>query len=57
MQQCLSCEIGPKDGHIIRKGQLRLMHFESENVCVCVISTLDEDSDLPAVMDAVKIDY
>lgn len=56
-EECLPCTIGSKKGQIVRKGPLRLMHFESDNVCVCVISTLDEHGDLPAVMDSIKIDY
>jgi anti-sigma factor RsiW len=55
--ECLPCRIGSTDGHITRMGPLRLVHFESENVCVCVVSTLDENSELPAVLDAVRIEF
>lgn len=56
-QECLPCHLGPSKGGMVRVGALRLAHFESENVCVCVVSTLDEADELPAVLDAVKIDF
>ncbi len=56
-RQCVACRVGSHGGHIVRAGKLRLMHLESEHVCVCVVSTLDEQRDLPAALDAVKIDF
>jgi hypothetical protein len=55
--ECLPCRVGSHDGHGVRVGQLHLMHMMSENVCVCVVSTLDEQSALPAALDAVRIDF
>ncbi len=55
--ECLPCRVGSHDGHGVRVGKLYLMHMMSENVCVCVVSTLDERSELPAALDAVKIDF
>jgi hypothetical protein len=55
--ECLACQIGSKQGQIVRAGPLRLAHFESANVCVCVVSTLDETGELPAALDAVTIDF
>ncbi|RMF80450.1 MAG: hypothetical protein D6744_08230 [Planctomycetota bacterium] len=55
--ECMPCSIGVNRGEIARVGALRLAHFSSENVCVCVVSTLDEHEELPRVLGAVKIDY
>jgi hypothetical protein len=55
--ECLPCRVGARDGYAVRVGSLRLMHVDSENVCVCVVSTLDEQSELPAALDAIQIDF
>ncbi len=55
--ECLPCRIGTNEGHVARIGSLRLAHFGSDNVCVCVVSTLDEMKELPAALNAVKIDF
>lgn len=55
--ECLPCSVGAHDGHAVRVGSLHLLHMESENVCVCVVSTLDEKSELPAALDAIRIDF
>jgi hypothetical protein len=55
--ECLPCQMGAREGHVVRAGRLRLMHFHSKNVCVCVITTLDEARDLPAALAAIPIDY
>jgi len=55
--ECLPCRVGTHDGHGVRVNKLYLMHMMSENVCVCVVSTLDERSELPVALDAVKIDF
>lgn len=54
--ECLACSVGAHDGHGVQVGKLRLMHMASENVCVCVVSTLDE-RELAAALDAVEIDF
>jgi hypothetical protein len=56
-RECLPCQVGTRQGMVVREGPYRLMHFKSENVCVCVLSTLDEASDLPAALNAVQIDF
>ncbi len=55
--ECLPCSVGSHEGRGVRVGKLYLMHMMSENVCVCVVSTLDERDELPAALDAVKIDF
>jgi anti-sigma factor RsiW len=54
--ECISCSVGGHHGHGVQVGKLRLMHMASENVCVCVVSTLDE-SELKSAIDAVKITF
>lgn len=56
--ECLPCKIAGDHGQIARVGKrLRLAHFMSPNVCVCVVSTLDEHKALPDALDAVQIDF
>lgn len=54
--ECLPCSVGSHGGHGVRVGKLYLMHVESDKVCVCVVSTMDEHGDLPAALDAVEIE-
>lgn len=56
-RECMACTAGGREGQVVRAGALRLMHFESENVCICVVSSLDEGTDLPAVLESIRIDY
>lgn len=55
--ECMACSAGGREGQVVRAGALRLMHFESENVCICVVSSLDEDTDLTAALESIRIDY
>jgi hypothetical protein len=55
--ECLPCRVGSHDGHGVRVGKLYLMHMMSDNVCVCVVSTLGETSELPAALDSVRIEF
>jgi hypothetical protein len=55
-QECIACEINSSKGEIARAGPVRLAHFASDNLCVCVVSTLDEEQ-LAAALKAVEIDY
>ncbi len=55
--ECLPCSIGSHGGHGVRVGKLYLMHMMSDNVCVCIVSTLDEHGELPAALEGVKIDF
>jgi len=56
-RECVACNMGSRRGHVVRVGKLRLMHMNSEHICVCVVSTLDEQRELPAVIDAIQIDF
>lgn len=56
-RECLPCQVGGRPGQIVREGACRLVHLESENVCVCIVSTLDERHDLPALVEALHIEF
>ncbi|MFQ6049399.1 MAG: hypothetical protein ACE5K7_08545, partial [Phycisphaerae bacterium] len=55
--ECLPCRVGSRGGQGVRVGKLRLMHMQSEKVCICVVSTLNERSALPAALDGLRIDF
>ena len=55
--ECLPCSVGDHHGQGVQVGKLHLMHMKSDNVCVCVVSTLDEHKDLPIALRAVQIDF
>ncbi len=50
------CVVGQHRGHKVVVGQWKLVHLTDETTCRCVLSTLDEDQELPAVMAAVAPD-
>ncbi len=54
--ECVACSVGDHHGQGVQVGKLHLMHMMSDNVCVCVVSTLDE-SDLEGALKAVKITF
>lgn len=54
--ECVACSVGDHHGHGVQVGKLHLMHMASENVCVCVVSTLDESA-LGQALDAVQISF
>jgi anti-sigma factor (TIGR02949 family) len=54
--ECMACSAGGRDGEGVRVGELHLMHMGSDNVCVCVVTTLD-DAALNAALSAVKITF
>ena len=56
-RECRPCQVGPRAGEVVSEGAWRLVHTESENVCICVVSTLDEQRELPAVLEALRVDY
>jgi hypothetical protein len=56
-RECMACTAGGREGQVVRSDSLRLMHFESENVCICVVSSLDDGTDLPAVLESIRINY
>lgn len=55
--ECLPCRVGSHDGHGTRVGKLYLMHMTSENICLCIVTTLDEHEELPAALKAIRIDF
>jgi hypothetical protein len=55
--ECVACSVGDHHGQGVQVGKLHLMHMMSDNVCVCVVSTLDEHKDLPVALGAVQIDF
>ncbi len=54
--ECMACSVGEHHGHGVVVGKLRLMHLGSDDVCICVVSTLDEAS-LRSALDAIPIDF
>lgn len=54
--ECLPCRVGTREGQMIQAGVLRLIHMESENVCICVVSTLEE-AGLRSVLEAIAIEF
>ena len=56
-RECLACQVGDRSGEVVREGVWRLFHIESENVCICVVSTMDRETELPAFLDALRIEY
>lgn len=55
-KECMACTIGDHNGEGVTVGKLRLMHKASDNVCVCIVTTLDKDA-LQEAMQRIKIDY
>jgi len=55
-RECVACRLGGHNGHGVQVGKLRLMHSESANLCLCVVTTLGEQ-DLEAAMEAVKVEF
>ena len=56
-RECLPCTVGARPGQVVREGPWRLVHVESENVCICVVSRLDESTELAAVLELLRIEY
>lgn len=54
--ECLPCKENADSDHPLVVGPLKLLHRRSDNVCVCIVSTLG-DNDLRDVMNAIPIDY
>ncbi|MCH7527863.1 MAG: hypothetical protein IID39_10540 [Planctomycetes bacterium] len=49
----LSCVIGQHRGRKVEVGLWKLIHLTDRTTCHCVLSRLDEETELPAVMAAV----
>lgn len=56
-RECLACSVDGREGGVVRAGPLRLMHFESPAVCICIVSTLDEQQELPAALAAIRMEF
>ncbi len=47
------CAIGKHHGHKVEVGAWKMVHLTDPATCHCVLSQLDEETELPAVMSAV----
>ncbi len=47
------CVVGGHRGHVVAVGEWKLVHLTDATTCHCVLSRLDEQKDLPAIMSAV----
>lgn len=47
------CVIGGHCGHKVRVGEWKLVHLTDATTCHCLLSRLDEKSEMPAVMAAI----
>ena len=47
------CMVGHHEGHKVSVGQWKLVHLMDPTTCHCVLSRLDEQTELPGVMAAV----
>ncbi len=50
------CVIGDKCGHKVQVGEWKLVHLTDPTTCHCLLSRLDEQSEMPAVMNAIAPD-
>lgn len=48
-----SCVIGERSGHKVQVGQWMLVHLTDPTTCHCLLSRLDEQTEMPAVMGAI----
>lgn len=47
------CVIGEHCGHKVQVGEWKLVHLADPTTCHCLLSRLDEQRDMPAVMEAI----
>jgi hypothetical protein len=47
------CVVGRHEGHKVSVGEWKLVHLMDPTTCHCVLTRLDEQTELPAVMAAV----
>ena len=47
------CVVGRHEGHKVSVGEWKLVHLTEPTTCHCVLSRLDEQTELPAIMAAV----
>jgi len=50
----LPCVVGPHRGHMVAVGEWTMVHLTDPTTCHCVLSKLDEQAELPAVMAAIS---
>lgn len=48
-----SCIIGKGHGHEVQVGPWRLVHLTDKTTCHCVLSKLDKENELPAIMKTI----
>ncbi|MHC4795186.1 MAG: hypothetical protein ACYTF1_00960, partial [Planctomycetota bacterium] len=48
------CHVAGRDGHRVEAGPWRLIHFTDPTTCHCLLSKLDTESELLAVLSAVS---
>ncbi|MGE0481847.1 MAG: zf-HC2 domain-containing protein [Phycisphaerae bacterium] len=51
------CVVGAHRGHRVQVGDWRLVHLTDATTCHCVLSRLDEQHELPAVLAALAPDF
>lgn len=51
------CVVGEHRGHRVQVGEWRLVHVTDATTCHCVLSRLDETTELPAILQAVAPDF
>ncbi len=51
------CMVGRHEGHKVSVGEWKLVHLMDPTTCHCVLSRLDEEKELPAVMAAVAPNF
>lgn len=47
------CVVGKHHGHKVQVGSWKMVHLTDPSTCHCVLSQLDETSELPAIMTAI----
>jgi len=47
------CVIGEHCGHKVQVGEWKLVHLTDPTTCHCLLSRLDEDTEIPAIMKAI----
>lgn len=47
------CVVGTHRGHAVEVGEWRLVHVTDPSTCHCVLSTLDESTELPPILSAL----
>ena len=47
------CVIGKHRGHKVEVGQWKLLHFTDPTTCHCILSKVNEQTELPAIVTAV----